>query len=434
MHEHAGRQARSEDLIDLDALTRAYFEIHPDPANVAHRVAFGTSGHRGSSLDAAFNEDHILAVTQAIAEYRAGPGITGPLFVGRDTHGLSEPAWRTTLEVLVANGVETVIDSRDGFTPTPAVSHAILEHNRIAPGSADGVLLTPSHNPPRDGGIKYNPPSGGPAGGEATSVIAARANQLLEGGLKDVKRIPFERALAAARRHDFLAQYVDDLPSDPGPGRDPLAAGVKIGADPLGGAAVAYWGEIADRHRLDLTVVNDRRRSALGLHAARHRRQDPHGLLVAGGHGQPDQRHARRRFDVATGNDADADRHGIVTPDGGLMNPNHYLAAHRLSVRQPAAWGADVAVGKTLVSSSMIDRVVASSAAACWRCRSASSTSCPACWMARSASAARNRPGPRSCARTARCGPPTRTACCWACWPPRSRAVTGGARASFMPA
>ncbi|WP_029910646.1 phosphoglucomutase (alpha-D-glucose-1,6-bisphosphate-dependent) [Caulobacter sp. UNC358MFTsu5.1] len=360
MHEHAGRQARPEDLIDLAALTRAYFEIHADPANVAHRVAFGTSGHRGSSFDAAFNEDHILAVAQAIAEYRASQGITGPLFVGRDTHGLSEPAWRTTLEVLVANGVETLIDSRDGFTPTPAVSLAILEHNRRAPGSADGILLTPSHNPPRDGGIKYNPPSGGPAGGEATSVIAARANQLLEGGLKDVKRIPFERALAGAKRHDFLAQYVDALPTilDLDLIR---SAGVRIGADPLGGAAVAYWGAIADRHRLDLTVVNDAvdpRWAFMPLDTDGKIRMDCSSSaamaklidIMAGG----------AKYDVATGNDADADRHGIVTPDGGLMNPNHYLAASiaYLFANRPA-WGPDVAVGKTLVSSSMIDRVVA---------------------------------------------------------------------------
>jgi phosphoglucomutase len=360
MHEHAGRQARPEDLVDLDALTRAYYEVRPDLSNVANRVAFGTSGHRGSSLDAAFNEDHILAVAQAIVEYRAAQGINGPVFVGRDTHGLSEPAWRTTLEVLVANGVETLIDSRDGFTPTPAVSHAILAYNRAHPGQADGILLTPSHNPPRDGGIKYNPPSGGPAGGDATSVIAARANQLLEGGLKDVRRIPFERALAGAGRYDFLAHYVDDLPSilDLDVIR---AAGVRIGADPLGGAAVGYWGEIADRHRLDLTVVNtavDPRWAFMPLDTDGKIRMDCSSsaamanlinIMATGA-----------KYDVATGNDADADRHGIVTPDAGLMNPNHYLAASiaYLFANRPA-WGADVAVGKTLVSSSMIDRVVA---------------------------------------------------------------------------
>jgi phosphoglucomutase len=365
MHEHAGRRARPEDLIDLDALTRAYYEIHPDPSDVAHRVAFGTSGHRGSSLDAAFNEDHILAVAQAIVEYRAAQGINGPVFVGRDTHGLSEPAWRTTLEVLVANGVETLIDSRDGFTPTPAVSHAILAHNRTRPGQADGILLTPSHNPPRDGGIKYNPPSGGPAGGEATSVIAARANQLLEGGLKDVRRIPFERALAGAGRYDFLAHYVDDLPTilDLDVIR---AAGVRIGADPLGGASVGYWGEIADRHRLDLTVVHDAVDPCwafMPLDTDGKIRMDcssPSAManlinIMAQGAGA-----GGAKYGVATGNDADADRHGIVTPDAGLMNPNHSLAAAiaYLFANRPA-WGANVAVGKTLVSSSMIDRVVA---------------------------------------------------------------------------
>ncbi|PXA95117.1 phosphoglucomutase, alpha-D-glucose phosphate-specific [Caulobacter sp. D4A] len=359
MHEHAGRRARAEDLADLDALTRAYFEIHPDPADVAQRVAFGTSGHRGSSLDAAFNEDHILAIAQAVAEYRASQGITGPLFLGRDTHALSEPAWRTTIEVLVANGVETLIDARDGFTPTPAVSHAVLAQNRTAPGSADGLLLTPSHNPPRDGGIKYNPPSGGPAGGDATLAIAARANQLLEGGLKDVRRIPFERAVAGAGRYDFLARYIDDLPAilDLDAIR---SAAVRIGADPLGGASVAYWGEIADRHRLNLTVVNDAvdpRWAFMPLDTDGKIRMDCSsasamanliGIMETGS-----------KYDVATGNDADADRHGIVTPDGGLMNPNHYLAVAiaYLFAHRPA-WAEDVAVGKTLVSSSMIDRVV----------------------------------------------------------------------------
>jgi phosphoglucomutase len=359
MHEHAGRRARAEDLADLDALTRAYFEIHPDPADVAQRVAFGTSGHRGSSLDAAFNEDHILAIAQAVAEYRASQGITGPLFLGRDTHALSEPAWRTTIEVLVANDVETLIDARDGFTPTPAVSHAILAHNRTAPGSADGLLLTPSHNPPRDGGIKYNPPSGGPAGGDATSAIAARANQLLEGGLKDVRRIPFERAVVGAGRYDFLARYIDDLPAIVD--LDAIrSAAVRIGADPLGGASVAYWGEIADRHRLNLTVVNDAvdpRWAFMPLDTDGKIRMDCSsasamanliGIMESGA-----------KYDVATGNDADADRHGIVTPDGGLMNPNHYLAVAiaYLFAHRPA-WAEDVAVGKTLVSSSMIDRVV----------------------------------------------------------------------------
>jgi len=360
MHDHAGRQARPEDLVDLTALLKAYDEIRPDVSRPDQRVTFGTSGHRGSSLDGAFNEAHILAISQAIAEHRASAGITGPLFLGRDTHGLSEPAWRTALEVLVANGVEVMVDARDGFTPTPAVSHAILKHNRLAPGSADGVLITPSHNPPRDGGFKYNPPSGGPAGSDATTPIAARANQLLKDGLAEVRRVPFERARATAGEYDFLAHYVDDLPSV----LDLEAvrrAGVRIAADPLGGAAVAYWGEIADRHGLDLTVVNDRvdpRWAFMPLDTDGKIRMDCSSPSAMANLIQTMRGGAR--FDVAIGNDADADRHGIVTPDAGLMNPNHYLAAAiaYLFSHRPR-WGADVAVGKTLVSSSMIDRVVA---------------------------------------------------------------------------
>ncbi|WP_295223956.1 phosphoglucomutase (alpha-D-glucose-1,6-bisphosphate-dependent) [uncultured Brevundimonas sp.] len=360
MHDRAGTTARPEDLIDLDALLGAYETTRPDMGDPQQRVVFGTSGHRGSSLDGAFNRAHILAIAQAIAEYRAAQGIDGPLFLGRDTHGLSEPAFRTTLEVLIANGVEVLIDARDGFTPTPAVSHAILTHNRTNSRQADGVLITPSHNPPRDGGIKYNPPSGGPAGGEATSAIAARANQLIEGGLTEVRRVPFAQAHAAAGRFDYLSAYIDDLPNvlDLDAIRN---AGVRVGADPLGGAAVAYWGEIAERHRLDLTVVNDAvdpRWAFMPLDADGKIRMDcssPSAMagligMMKGG----------SAYDVAFGNDADADRHGIVTPDAGLMNPNHFLAAAiaYLFANRPG-WGADVAVGKTLVSSSIIDRVVA---------------------------------------------------------------------------
>ncbi|MFN3878929.1 MAG: phosphoglucomutase (alpha-D-glucose-1,6-bisphosphate-dependent) [Brevundimonas sp.] len=360
MHDRAGQTARPEDLIDLDALLGAYEAVRPDMTDPMQRVVFGTSGHRGSSLDGAFNEAHILAIAQAVAEYRAAQGVNGPLFLGRDTHGLSEPAFRTTLEVLIANGVEVLIDARDGFTPTPAVSHAILTHNRTNSRQADGVLITPSHNPPRDGGIKYNPPSGGPAGGEATSAIAARANQLIEDGLTEVRRVPFAQAHAAAGRFDYLSAYIDDLPSvlDLDAIRN---AGVRIGADPLGGAAVAYWGEVAERHKLNLTVVNDAvdpRWAFMPLDADGKIRMDCSspcamanliGMMKGGS-----------AYDVAFGNDADADRHGIVTPDAGLMNPNHFLAAAiaYLFAHRPA-WGADVAVGKTLVSSSMIDRVVA---------------------------------------------------------------------------
>ena len=360
MHDRAGTTARPEDLIDLDALLDAYETTRPDMGDPQQRVVFGTSGHRGSSLDGAFNQAHILAIAQAIAEYRAAHGVDGPLFLGRDTHGLSEPAFRTTLEVLIANGIEVLIDARDGFTPTPVVSHAILTYNRTNSRHADGVLITPSHNPPRDGGIKYNPPAGGPAGGEATSAIAARANQLIEGGLTEVRRVPFAQAHAAAGRFDYLSAYIDDLPNvlDLNAIRN---AGVRIGADPLGGAAVAYWGEIAERHRLNLTVVNDAvdpRWAFMPLDADGKIRMDcssPSAMagligMMKGG----------SAYDVAFGNDADADRHGIVTPDAGLMNPNHFLAAAiaYLFANRPW-WGADVAVGKTLVSSSMIDRVVA---------------------------------------------------------------------------
>ena len=360
MHSRAGLRALPEDLIDLDALVGAYYEISPDVSNPAQKVVFGTSGHRGSSLDGGFNEKHILAITQAVVEHRAAQGVTGPIFIGRDTHGLSEPAWRSVLEVLAGNGVQALIDAQDGYTPTPAVSHAILSHNRQNAAQADGLLLTPSHNPPRDGGIKYNPPSGGPADGGATSAIAARANELLAQNLAGVKRVGFDEALKAAGRYDFLGRYVDDLPSviDLETIR---AAGVRIGADPLGGAAVAYWGAIAERHKLNLTVVNeavDPRWAFMPLDTDGKIRMDCSSAsamanliqIMKGG----------AAYDVATGNDVDADRHGIVTPDGGLMNPNHYLAAaiSYLFTHRPN-WSADVAVGKTLVSSSMIDRVVA---------------------------------------------------------------------------
>jgi phosphoglucomutase len=365
MHSRAGLRALPEDLIDLDALIGAYYETSPDVSNPAQKVVFGTSGHRGSSLDGGFNEKHILAITQAVVEQRAAQGVTGPIFVGRDTHGLSEPAFRSVLEVLAGNGVTALIDAQDGYAPTPAVSHAILAHNRQGGAQADGLLLTPSHNPPRDGGIKYNPPSGGPADSGATSAIAARANELLAQGLAGVKRIGFDKAHKAAGRYDFMGRYVDDLPSviDMEAIR---AAGVRIGADPLGGAAVAYWGAIAERHKLNLTVINDAvdpRWAFMPLDTDGKIRMDCSSasamanlIEIMKGGAAPNA----ALYDVATGNDADADRHGIVTPDGGLMNPNHYLAAaiSYLFTHRPG-WGADVAVGKTLVSSSMIDRVVA---------------------------------------------------------------------------
>ncbi|MDG9720029.1 phosphoglucomutase (alpha-D-glucose-1,6-bisphosphate-dependent) [Streptomyces sp. DH24] len=359
-HERAGRTAGPEDLIDVARLVTAYYALHPDPAEPGQRVAFGTSGHRGSSLAVSFNEDHIAATSQAICEYRRAQGTDGPLFLGADTHALSEPARITALEVFAANDVTTLIDTADGYTPTPAVSHAILTHNRgRASGLADGVVVTPSHNPPADGGFKYNPPSGGPAGSDATSWIQDRANEIIAGGLKDVRRIPYARALAApgTGRYDFLDAYVCDLPGvlDLDAVR---AAGVRIGADPLGGASVAYWGRIAEQHRLDLTVVNP-----LTDPTWRFMTLDWDGKMrmdCSSPYAMASLIEQRDRFQIATGNDADADRHGIVTPDAGLMNPNHYLAAaisylysHRTE------WPADAGVGKTLVSSGMIDRVAA---------------------------------------------------------------------------
>ncbi|MGI5441249.1 phosphoglucomutase (alpha-D-glucose-1,6-bisphosphate-dependent) [Streptomyces shenzhenensis] len=359
-HERAGTPARPEDLVDVARLVTAYYALHPDPAEPAQRVAFGTSGHRGSSLASAFNEDHIAATSQAICEYRAGQGVSGPLFLGADTHALSEPARVTALEVFAANGVTVLIDSADGYTPTPAVSHAILAHNRgRGSGLGDGVVVTPSHNPPADGGFKYNPPSGGPAASDATSWIQDRANEIITGGLKDVRRIPYARALAAATtgRYDFLGRYVADLPSvlDLDAIR---AAGVRIGADPLGGASVAYWGRIAEEHGLDLTVVNphtDPTWRFMTLDWDGRIRMD-----CSSPYAMASLIEQRDRFAIATGNDADADRHGIVTPDAGLMNPNHYLAvAISYLYGHRAQWPADTGIGKTLVSSSMIDRVAA---------------------------------------------------------------------------
>jgi phosphoglucomutase len=353
----AGQPAQPEDLVDLPHLVTAYYSIQPNTEDVAQQVAFGTSGHRGSALNGAFNEDHILAITQAIVEYRAAHGTTGPLFIGRDTHGLSEPAWVSALEVLAANGVVAMIDSRDRYTPTPAVSHAILTYNRgRTEALADGIVVTPSHNPPADGGFKYNPPNGGPADTDVTNAIAKRANEILRDGV-GVQRVPLARALQTVQRHDYLGNYVDDLPNvvDIDAIR---AAGVRIGADPLGGASVDYWGEIAQRHRLDLTVVNplvDATWRFMTLDHDGKIRMDcssPDAMagLIAN----------RDRYQIATGNDADSDRHGIVTPDGGLLNPNHYLAvAIEYLYTQRPLWPGGIAVGKTAVSSSMIDRVVA---------------------------------------------------------------------------
>ncbi len=363
MHERAGQPAADADLVDLPALVTAYYARHPDPGIPGEAVAFGTSGHRGSSLTGSFNDDHVAAIAQAVCDHRDASGVRGPLFLGRDTHGLSEPAWTTTLEVLAANSVEVRIDRDGRYTPTPAVSLAITSHNRRSPagasGLADGIVVTPSHNPPTDGGVKYNPPHGGPADSATTTAIAGRANELLAGGLSGVRRTTLDRARRASTTstHDFCGRYVDEL----GSVVDLEAvrrAEVRIGADPLGGAAVDYWAAIGERYDLDLTVVNpvvDATWRFMTLDWDGRIRMDcssRHAMaaVIAG----------RDDHDLSTGNDADADRHGIVTPDGGLMDPNHFLAVaieHLLEHRP--GWASDVAIGKTLVSSSLIDRVVA---------------------------------------------------------------------------
>jgi len=361
IHPLAGKPAPAEILIDVAALEEAYYERQPNVDDPAQRVSFGTSGHRGSPLSASLNEGHILAITQAICEYRASKRITGPLFMGKDTHAASAPAQRTALEVLAANSVDTIIQRDDGFTPTPAISRAILAHNRGKQDRlADGIVVTPSHNPPADGGFKYNPPDGGPADTDVTDWIQARANDLLRDGCRGVKRINYGPALKAAttRQEDLVSPYVDDLTAviDIEPIR---ARRVKIGVDPLGGAALGYWQKIAETYRLDLTVVNAQVDPTFAFMTLDHDgkiRMDCSSPYAMAGLVQ-----LKDRFQVAFGNDADSDRHGIVTPALGLMNPNHYLAVaiHYLLSHRPA-WNKSAAVGKTLVSSCLIDRVVES--------------------------------------------------------------------------
>jgi phosphoglucomutase len=361
VHPQAGQLPDPADLVDVARLVTAYYAEHPDPADPAQRVAFGTSGHRGNALLSSFNDDHIAAITQAICEHRAAAGIDGPLYLAKDTHALSEPATVTAVEVLAANGVRVLLDSRDGYTPTPSLSRAVLAHNaRGTGGAADGIVVTPSHNPPTDGGFKYNPPNGGPADTDITGAVAARANELLADGLRGVRRVPWRRALAAdtTGTYDFLANYIADLPK----AIDVAAiarAGVRIGADPLGGSSVAYWGEIAEAHGLSLTVVNP-----LVDATFRFMTRDWDGKIrmdCSSPHAMASLIAQRGSYDIATGNDADADRHGIVTPDAGLLNPNHYLAvAINYLVGSRDAWPASAVIGKTLVSSAMIDRVAES--------------------------------------------------------------------------
>ncbi len=361
LHPLAGQPAPAEFLIEVERLEREYFSRRPDPANPLERVAFGTSGHRGSSLDGTLTEAHILAITQAICDYRVAQGIGGPLYLGKDTHALSRLAERSAVEVLASNGVETFLQADGGFTPTPVISHAILAHNRgRTTALADGIVATPSHNPPQDGGFKYNPPHGGPADSAVTAWIEGRANGYLEAGNAGVKRSAYDAARKAAcvHAHDFVRPYVDDLGSvvDLAAVR---GAGIRLGVDPLGGAAVAYWGAIRDAYGLELTVVNPKVDPAFGFmtldHDGKIRMDCSSPYAMAG------LVRLKENYRLALGNDPDADRHGIVTPSAGLMNPNHYLAAaidYLLSHRP--GWPASAAVGKTLVSSSMIDRVVAS--------------------------------------------------------------------------
>ncbi|MEB3886509.1 phosphoglucomutase (alpha-D-glucose-1,6-bisphosphate-dependent) [Lyngbya sp. CCY1209] len=357
----AGKVAPAEILEDIDRLLDQYYWVHPDPNNPQQQVSFGTSGHRGSSANGTFNEDHILAVTQATVEYRKNHGITGPLYMGMDSHALSEPAQKTALEVLAANGVETCIARGEGgarFTPTPAVSHAILTYNRNrTEGLADGIVITPSHNPPGDGGFKYNPPSGGPAGPEITKWIQQRANELLAEGNQGVSRSPYQQALYASTTHifDFITPYVADLENivDMGAIRD---SGIRIGVDPLGGSNIAYWGPIAERYGLNLTVVNDTIDPTFGFMTV-----DRDGKIrmdCSSPYAMANLVKLKDDYDIAFGNDTDSDRHGIVTPSMGLMNPNHFLSvAIWYLFTNRDGWTQESAIGKTLVSSSLIDRV-----------------------------------------------------------------------------
>ncbi|ACS84928.1 phosphoglucomutase (alpha-D-glucose-1,6-bisphosphate-dependent) [Musicola paradisiaca] len=357
-HPRAGQPARQSDLINVAQLTSQYYVLRPEISNPAHAVKFGTSGHRGSASRHSFNEAHILAIAQAIAEERSRQGVTGPCYVGKDTHALSEPAFISVLEVLTANGVDVVIQQDNGFTPTPAVSNAILVHNRNGGALADGIVITPSHNPPEDGGIKYNPTNGGPADTHLTSVIEKRANALLADNLREVKRLTLDKARQSGYLHeqDLVQPYVEGLTSVV----DMAAiqrAGLKLGVDPLGGSGIAYWQRIAEHYKLDLTLVNDAVDQTF-----RFMTLDHDGVIrmdCSSGSAMVGLLSLRDKFDLAFANDPDYDRHGIVTP-AGLMNPNHYLAvAIDYLFRHRPQWGSDVAVGKTLVSSAMIDRVVA---------------------------------------------------------------------------
>src|SRR6202795_3004659 len=366
-HPNAGKLAPKDLLIDVSRLDAAFYDQKPDPGDPNQLVSFGTSGHRGTSANATFTESHILAIAQAIAEYRRHQGISGPLFMGKDTHALSRPAERVALEVLAGNGIETFIQRDDGFTPTPVISHSILGYNRgRSEGLADGIVVTPSHNPPTDGGFKYNPPNGGPADTDVTDWIQNRANELVRGGNKGVQRIDFKAALKAPTTHaeDFVTAYVEDLANviDLEAIR---SAGVKIGVDPLGGASAAYWQPVVERYGIDITIVNPKIDPTFAFMTLDHDgkiRMDCSSPWAMAGLVE-----LKDRFDIAFANDPDADRHGIVTPSSGLLNPNHYLA---VPIRYPLSnrpqWPFSSVVGKSLVSSCLIDRVVASLGRKLW--------------------------------------------------------------------
>jgi phosphoglucomutase len=352
----ADRHREADAPVDLGRLVGAYYDQHPDPSDPSQAVSFGTSGHRGSSLTGTFTEDHIVAISDAIARYRAAEGIDGPLFLGRDTHALSEPAFRTAVEVLAANGIDVAVDAEGGYTPTPAISHAILKHNSEGAATADGIVITPSHNPPEDGGFKYNPPHGGPADTTVTNQIQDTANELLRTRLRSARRLSYDQAIDRARPYEYLSSYVDDLPAVVA--MDEIArSGLRLGVDPMGGASVAYWNAIATRYELNLKVVNDRVDPTFSFmppdHDGKIRMDCSSPDAMAGLISLKD------RFDIAFANDPDADRHGIVTRQAGLLNPNHYLAAAiaYLFGGARSTWRADAGVGKTMVSSSIIDRV-----------------------------------------------------------------------------
>ncbi len=410
IHPLAGKPAPLEALVNIPRLISAYYTLHPDPQNSAQAVVFGTSGHRGSSLSGSFNEDHVLAISQAIYEYRKLAGITGPLFIGMDTHALSEPALYSAIEVFAGNGMEIMIHADMRYTPTPVISHAILTYNAGRQSAlADGVVISPSHNPPDDGGFKYNPPNGGPADTDTTKWIQNRANEIIREGLKDVRRLGLEKALKADTTHqiDLITPYVNDLDSVVNM-KALAASGVHIGVDPLGGSGIGYWEPIAERYALNIEVVNKRVDPTFSFMTL-----DRDGKIrmdCSSPYAMANLVNMKDKFDISFGNDVDFDRHGIVTPSVGLMNPNHYLAVAIWYIFQHRPdWSRDAAIGKTLVSAPSSIKWPSKSGGGCAKCRSASNGLCPVCWMEALVLAAKKVRGLLSCAKTATPGLPIRT-------------------------